>query len=85
MNFLQINILILGFYGVFSYFFQKDRKKVKLYESIFCAIYFPIFIYFYFKNQGDDLELYVIQTGCFVLVLFESIVIFNIYKFIKSE
>lgn len=85
MSFFQINILILGFYGVISYLFLREKRKIKLYESLFSVIYFPIFVYFYIENQEGELKLHVVQTWVFVLFLFESIVIFNIYKLIKNK
>lgn len=84
MSFFQVNILILGLYGILSYFLFRDKRTIRLYEILFAAIYFPIFIYFYFKSQIGELKLYTIQAGVFIIIFFETIIIFNICKLYKK-
>lgn len=49
MSFLAINFLVLGGIGLFIYFFV-ESKKIKLYEMISAALYFPVFMYYLVKE-----------------------------------
>ncbi|MEF9956893.1 MAG: hypothetical protein RR677_04455 [Acinetobacter sp.] len=76
MSFLLINVIILGGMGVFIYFFV-ESKKIKLFEMITAALYFPFFIYFVMKEK-NLLEHDVVPAAILIVVLLEIVAIINI-------
>lgn len=79
MSFLAINFLVLGGIGLFIYFFV-ESKKIKLYEMISAALYFPVFMYYLVKEGKYLVGPDSIKVAIFGVVFFEIVAIVNIYK-----